>query len=521
MSARAGRPRRAVGAAARARTSRSVALAGLSLLSLFVLACGSPAAAACTWLEVGDGQLRSDLVLLADGGVIDLPLLEWPVPVADARRALAAAHIERARREGERQALERVRRTVDAASCAAGSRTGSVRVSAGEPALLRDFDTPAREEGEIGVRTSAAAGRWSATLQVTGALSPADGQPLRLDGSQVTAQLGNWLLTAGLPDRWWGPGYESSLILSNNARPMPQLSLQRASSEAFRTPWLRWIGPWRLTALVAAMEQHRPDVDHPLFFGMRLSARPHRVLEVGLSRSAQFCGEGRRCTLEVVKNMLFGNDTVGASVSARDEPGNQLAGYDFRLSSPWRVLPLAGYWQIIGEDRISNRPTKRLELAGVEAWHASDSGLALRAYVEVSNTTCSGYGSAPVFNCAYTNANFREEGYRYRGRVIGHTTESDSDAWAAGLRVTLPGGSEWRVRARDARLNRDSLPDPASTLIPRPLKYRSVEAAWKGTWLGGELDIGLGGERTSSGGGPAGTHGFGFASWRKSFGEAR
>ena len=49
----------------------------------------------------------------------------------------------------------------------------------------------------------------------------------------------------GAMDRWWGPGWDGSLILSNNARPMPSLTIERNYSDASRWPVLRLFGPWR------------------------------------------------------------------------------------------------------------------------------------------------------------------------------------------------------------------------------------------------------------------------------------
>ena len=48
---------------------------------------------------------------------------------------------------------------------------------------------------------------------------------IQLDGSYISARLGNWSTTFGQVDRWWGPGWDGSLILSTNARPIPAISL--------------------------------------------------------------------------------------------------------------------------------------------------------------------------------------------------------------------------------------------------------------------------------------------------------
>ena len=45
---------------------------------------------------------------------------------------------------------------------------------------------------------------------------------------------GNWSIAASTQDRWWGPGWDGSIILSNNARPIPSLTLDRVFTDAFK-----------------------------------------------------------------------------------------------------------------------------------------------------------------------------------------------------------------------------------------------------------------------------------------------
>ena len=56
-----------------------------------------------------------------------------------------------------------------------------------------------------------------------------------LDGSYIAARLGNWSASLGQQERWWGPGWDGSLILSTNARPIPAVSFDRRVPEPFET----------------------------------------------------------------------------------------------------------------------------------------------------------------------------------------------------------------------------------------------------------------------------------------------
>jgi hypothetical protein len=296
-----------------------------------LLALGFAAAQAradAGWFASGDTQLRLDLQVLNDAEIIRLPMNYWPVPRAAVQYALANAKGHFATNAAVAAALERVRARVAPDTRAGVSFDTGIR--GGEPGLWRDFDTLAREDGELGAGLGWAGGRFAVDLEVTAVADPADGEEVRLDGSHATVQLGNWLLSAHALDRWWGPGHESSLILSNNARPMPTFMVERAEARPIDVSWLEWLGPWRMSFGISQMEDSRLDVDSPLFMAWRFSVMPFRKLEIGISRTAQFCGEEQRCDLEVFGNLLIGKDNVGVDVSADEEPGNQMAGFDMR-----------------------------------------------------------------------------------------------------------------------------------------------------------------------------------------------
>ncbi len=244
---------------------------------------------------------------------------------------------------------------------------------------------------------------------------------MRLDGSHATVQWGNWLLSANTLDRWWGPSHVSSLILSNNARPMPTVMVERATAQSFETKWLSWLGPWRMSFGLSQMEHEREDIDAPLFMAWRIEIMPFKDIEIGLSRTAQFCGEQLECNWSVFWNMLLGNDNVGIDATPENEPGNQMAGFDLRWNSPIGSWPYALYAQYIGEDESSYVPAKYIAQLGLEVWKPMANGGLVQGFAEYSTTTCSASTDrGPYYNCAYNQGRFNVEGYRYHGRVIGY-----------------------------------------------------------------------------------------------------
>lgn len=289
--------------------------------------------AAAPWLSPGDSGLRSDITTLADAGVLRAPITTWPFPWGDILVDLR--NVNAAELNGPALlALERIRARARAET-RINTISARVRTSVVEkPRTIRTFEDTPRADAELAGSISWTGERVAFNLQATyvsleSSASPSDDTELRLDGSFAGVALGNWMLLAGYPERWWGPGWDGSLILSTNARPTPQIAISRNSAEAFETRWLRWMGPWSLTAYMGQLDDER-IVNDALLFGMRLAFKPLPGLELGFSRTAQWCGDGRPCDTEAFGNLLIGRDNRGVNVGEDEEPGNQLAGMDVR-----------------------------------------------------------------------------------------------------------------------------------------------------------------------------------------------
>jgi hypothetical protein len=100
--------------------------------------------------------------------------------------------------------------------------------------------------------------------------------------------------------------------------------------------------------------------------------------------------------------------------ASAEQPGNQMAGYDLRLRSPWRALPLAFYTQWIGEDEAGGLPSKFIGQFGLETW-GSTRFASWRLESRVQRHRVQLHARAPEFNCAYRNSIY-PQGYAYRGR---------------------------------------------------------------------------------------------------------
>jgi hypothetical protein len=496
--------------------ARRAFLRDWALLGVVLMLGAAQVRADAGWFESGDTQLRLDLQLLNDAEIIRLPVNYWPLPRAAVQYALAHAKEYFATNTAVMAALERVR--ARAGVLAKGRLAFDTGIRGGQPGLWRDFDTLARQDGELGAGLAYDNGRFSVDLDMTVVADPADGDEVRADGSHVTLRWGNWLLSANTLDRWWGPGHEGSLILSNNARPMPTLMVERAEARAFETKWLNWLGPWRMSFGISQMENSRQDIDAPLFMAWRVVVVPFKKIEFGFSRTAQFCGEELKCNLDVFGNLLAGNDNVGIDATAENEPGNQMAGFDIRWNSPLGNLPYALYGQYIGEDESHYLPVKYIKQLGLEVWKPLAEGGIVQGFFEYGSTTCSANTSrGPYYNCAYNQGRFNVEGYRYKGRVIGYSSDRDAENWALGAIYSAPNSTLWTVTARMSRLNRDDFGDVRDTVASVPTDYDAVEFGWKGRLFGETVSFDLGVESTEPADGERDVEPFGFVGWRHEF----
>ena len=434
--------------------------------------------------------LRVDVQTLADAGVIAAPVTTWPISWQALTGSVDAAEVADLT-PAARMALERIRGEMRIAE-ATHRLQPHVRLGGiSEPVALRGFGYAPRDEGELEGGISFTGDRLSFNIDATYAV---DADDWRFDGSYFGLAIKNWAVIAGYPERWWGPGIQGSLILGTNARPVPQIGMERISAHGFETRWLRWLGPWTVSSFVGQLDDERAIKDANLF-GFRMTARPLPQLEVAFSRTAQLCGEGRPCGLEEFGDMLVGRDNVGVNVDAEDEPGNQLAGFDGRWAFTGRSYAL--YWQWIGEDSRQGGPQigSWLRLFGAELNGAIGSrGWRHRSYFEIADTICQegggGFGG-DKFNCAYQHGTY-QTGYRYEALALGYPTDTDSESLAVISVLSSPGGATWELGAHSVRVNQGPLSSQPHGLSTNPASLYGGYAAYVRDLPVGRVRIRLG-----------------------------
>ena len=277
-----------------------------------------------------------------------------------------------------------------------------------------------------------------------------------LDGSYIASRIGNWSASLGQQERWWGPGWDGSLILSTNARPIPAISIDRRVPEPFETKWLSWLRPWSFQTFIGRMEKER-TVANPYLWGMRADIAPTMLngLEIGFFRMMQLGGAGRPDGFSTWVDAFLSQDNFGANTGNNDpskEPGNQLAGIDFR----WQVFdaPIALYGQVVGEDEDKFFPNCLMFQYGIEGWgKLTDS--TLRVFAEFADLTSYWWnGATNTRNVSYSHHIYKD-GYRYQGRPVGHWADQDSQIVSVGGFLLNDNGTGWGTTLRNGDLNED------------------------------------------------------------------
>lgn len=412
--------------------------------------------------ESGDPFLRHDLQLLRDTGNIDYSISTWPLSMGGLHAALHDARIGDSSSHGTQAALDRTKALLEKQKQAGWSPVTAQVAFRSDAPLLRSFLNTPREKRETSVSASWLGNRFAGGLTVQGGFNRVSDwrgrtdHTLRFDGSYIATRAGNWSLSLDQLDRWWGPGWDGSLILSNNARPIPALTSQRRVATAFDNPWLGWLGPWTATTFMGRMEDERTSHPHPWLFGSRVDFAPTIApgLEIGLSRTIQWGGQGRPNGLSTFIDGWLGQDNVTpGSDSTAEEPGNQLAGVDLRYKLPGKT-PLALYGQWIGEDEDKFMPNAIMNLYGAEVWGEAEGGT-WRAYLEYVDTGTWWWTDEDNTRNVSYNHHLYSDGYRHRGRSMGHSADADSEITTLGLLYLSDSGRGCGLVLREGELNRD------------------------------------------------------------------
>ncbi|MCH8492463.1 MAG: capsule assembly Wzi family protein [Idiomarina sp.] len=280
-----------------------------SVLTAAVVLGAVGTAAATPWADANDAQVRHYLQVLADSGVVQFSANTYPMmwgALLENMQDVDAGMLNREQQQAYFYVLSVLEFHASGgytgASLHGQSRTGAQRgfgntngaaAGSGEKGLLtisRDFKT---DHSAFRVKTSYRTGREALPWREN------DPQSISFAGSYAATMLtnevlGSWVLGADQLQTWWSPSYEHDGMHTRSERPLQALRVTRAGSAPFATPLLSWVGPWSATAYVGRSERalgvysgtdwlqnSEQDRAREEAFGVRLTANPHRRLQLG------------------------------------------------------------------------------------------------------------------------------------------------------------------------------------------------------------------------------------------------
>jgi len=414
------------------RGSWRTALAVCFGLAFFLIAGH---ASATPWAEVGDAQLRSDIEVLAAAGLIDDVTMQWPLPWGGVLASLERVDDLDSQPAYVRSAAERVeteaRREVET------SRMNYILTAdfTNLPAVVRGFDALGRQEvqGQVGAEWmgSNTAIRIQVGAQTTG---HRDHQTLLLDGSYLAQRINNVAIFVGYQTHWWGPGWDTALSLSNNARPFPQVGYRRLSTKPFTWPILRWLGPWNHEMFFGVFNDPRL-ARNTVFHGTRFEFNPFKGFSFALAHLQEFCGTGHPCE-PIAELTNFQNGNAHQSKS-KDETN-----FDFKYTNTFEGLTYEVYNQEMDRDTGPFVHSDTSHLFGASIWvPVRDTAVRFTAeYADTISTINFFSFGKDIYGVTYSDFKY-VDGWQYRGRTLGSSLDTDSRL--ASFHASWPGPSNW------------------------------------------------------------------------------
>lgn len=428
------------------------------------------------WVLPGDVSVKNDIEILADAGLIKAPVMVWPIAwVNIGPELLTPATKSKLPKEPQyvQQAYKRIIALYQHSYQLYKTQAGIYAAASNRLNPFRTFEYEPYATFASGVSVANQNKHVAESINVSyyDAPNKSYSNYVHLDNSYAYLLLGNWAIGFDQFNRWWGPGYTDSLILSENAEPLPTFTFQRMHAEAFHTKWLHWIGPWSLTSSLSSQFQGGSAFNaNALIWLSDVSFRPLESLQFSLSQVSIFAGDARPLTWPMIQNLLtfqsYCYDGKGnGNTSCKYEPGKD----HVETSALWSLdpkfsIPVDLYVQFAYDDAASishwwgnhiTLPAKPIFLGGVD-WVTETNAGRLKSYFEYENGQVYNF---PFFTGGtYPNAFDFYAGsgaypYTYYGSILGSPLGGEAIAETLGWILNENNGTSDTATLRYLQLN--------------------------------------------------------------------
>jgi hypothetical protein len=218
--------------------------------------------------------------------------------------------------------------------------------------LKNEYRSPARPTTKLSIKYDL--NNYSSKL----ALNYNVNEKYTLDGSYLQHVSGILTYGVGAIDRHWSFSENTSLILSQNARPTKSIYLKLQDN--FRYNWLPTNANWSLDIFNGTNEGSLNNTKSMLL-GARAILSPVKGLDFELVQTSQWGGQGYNNGVSALGAALLMDTNKGKNSNI-----NKMAGFGISYLIPHDKIPLRIYGQAIGEDEAGSLPSCYSYLAGLE-----------------------------------------------------------------------------------------------------------------------------------------------------------
>jgi hypothetical protein len=249
---------------------------------------------------------------------------------------------------------------------------------------------------------------------------------------------------------------------------MPQIGLERLDTSASTWPVLRWLGPWQLEFLVGLLDGPRIQTN-TFYNGLRFTFNPLPGLEIGLSRTEEFCGQGHPCA--PLRDYFNLNNDPAHTDNTNDE-----GLIDIKYSRNLGNVPTQVYMQLMNEDSSPFTHSGTSHLFGASVFLPTRTNpvrLTTEYSDSISTVNIFSFGDY-LYGFSYTNGTY-PDGMRYRDRTIGFSLDDDSRLLSLQGAWSDSGGRFYELSLHHANIgNSHSL--GSNILSPVPVTINMGEA---------------------------------------------
>ncbi|MCL9781301.1 capsule assembly Wzi family protein [Vibrio sp. S4M6] len=225
---------------------------------------------ASPWVEPDNPMLRVNLQQLADAGYIKAPLttfpLQWALISDDLQRidpTTLPAYLKLSYRY--------VKHYYNDARLGRGNSHLRM-MSATQTSYNLGYGSFARDNWGVYSSYESTDANYSYRLNANYAKQADGSKDFNYQGSYLAMAQGQYTIAAGELDRWWGPGWQSSLTWSQNSYPIPAISVSRFGLNNLV------LGDWSIISLVGKLDSVSPN---NYLWGTRAMTHPVQWLELG------------------------------------------------------------------------------------------------------------------------------------------------------------------------------------------------------------------------------------------------